>query len=163
MWALFLCVFPPLFSDEPIDLSTAGATMTTSFHVPVETRYSLDIKFEFPSVDARIRDQIVGDQYNYACRGDIHYEEIPEIHRKGFGRPIPFRIVIRKSSDRSIVFDRTIVSLCITSHIQKEKWRMIGPLPLTTGGYIAEITNLESQLDLVGVKTTIGLYGGHGK
>ncbi|TAN47505.1 MAG: hypothetical protein EPN21_17510 [Methylococcaceae bacterium] len=163
MWMLFLCVFPPLFSGEMIDLNIGDATMKTSFHVPVEKIYPLDITFEFPSVEARLSDQIVGDRYNEDCNGDIRYEEIPEIRRTGLGRPIPFRIVVRKKADESIVLDRTIVSLCITSHGGKDKVRTIGYLPLAIGDYVAEVMNLEKQAGLAGVKTTIGLYGGHGK
>ena len=164
MWIAGLCAFPPLFSGEHIDLSVTGASVTKSFDAPVEKSYPLAVTFEFPSIEARLSDQIVGDRYSDKCQGEIHYEKIPEVQRKGLGRPIPFRVVIRKAVDRSVVLDRTFVSLCVTSHNGKNaKTRTIGWLPLAVGDYVAEITNLEGQSSLHGVKTEISLYGGQGK
>lgn len=164
MWIAGLCTFPPLFSGQHIDLSITGASVTKSFEAPVEKSYPLAVTFEFPSVEARLSDQIVGERYSEHCQGDIRYDAIPEAQRKGLGQPIPFRVVIRKAADSSIVLDRTFVSLCVTSHNGKDaKTRTIGWLPLTTGKYVAEVTNLEGQTSLPGVKTAISLYGGQGK
>lgn len=164
MWITGLCAFPPLFSGQNIDLSTTGASVTKSFEVPVEKSYPLAVRFEFPSVEARLSDQIVGERYSEHCQGDVRYDAIPEGQRKGLGQPIPFRVVVRKAADHAIVIDRTFVSLCLTSHDGKNaKTRTIGWLPLATGNYVAEITNLEGQSSLLGVKTAISLYGGQGK
>jgi hypothetical protein len=164
MWIVGLCAFPPLFSGEHIDLSLTGASIIKPFQVPVEKSYPLSVTFEFPSIEARLADQIVGDRYSEKCLGDIHYDEIPLAQRKGLGQPIPFRVVIRKAVDRAVVFDRTLVSLCVTSHdMRNSKDRTIGWVPLTVGDYVAEITNLEGQSGLAGVKTAISLYGGRGK
>lgn len=164
MWIASLCAFPPLFSDEPIDIAATGATIKKPFHAPVEKSYPLAVTFEFPSLEARLNDQVVGDRYSDKCQGDIRYEEIPEIQRKGLGRPILFRVVLRKAADRSVVLDRTFVSLCTTSHDGKNsKTRTIGWFPLEIGDYVAEVSNLEAQSGLPGVKTTISLYGGQGK
>ncbi|XZG71565.1 DUF5625 family protein [Chitinibacteraceae bacterium HSL-7] len=163
MWIAGLCAFPPLFSGQPIDLGSAGAVVKTSFEVPVEKSYPLAMTFEFASVEARLNDQIVGERYSEHCQGDVQYSAIPEQQRKGLGQPIPFRVVIRKAADHAIVLDRTFVSLCVTSHGQNAKTRTIGWLPLATGHYVAEVTNLEGQSGLPGVKTALSLYGGQGK
>lgn len=164
MWIAGLCAFPPLFSGEHIDLSIPGTSIAKSFGSPVAKSYPLAVTFEFPSLEARLADQVVGDRYSENCRDGIRYEEIPEVQRKGLGRPIPFRVVIRKSVDRSVVLERTFVSLCETSSNGKNsKTRTIGWLPLAVGDYVAEVTNLEGQSDLSGVKTAISLYGGQGK
>lgn len=163
MWMFFLCGFPPLFSEKKLDLNTTGSTAKASFHAPVELKYGLEITFKFPSAESRIKDQIVGDNYIEECRHDIRYEEISETRRKGLGRPIPFRLIIRKRANKSIVLDRTFVSLCVISHGERDKVRTIGPVPLATGFYIAEIINLEKQEGLAGVETTISLSAGHGK
>lgn len=164
MWIAGLCAFPPLFSGEPIDLSLAGTSITKSFQVPVEKGYPLAVIFEFPSIEARLADQVVGDRHTEKCQGDIRYDEIPEAQRKGIGQPIPFRVVIRKAADRAVVFDRAFVSLCLTSHdLKNSKTRTIGWVPLAVGEYVAEVTNIEAQSSLPGVKTTISLYGGQGK
>jgi hypothetical protein len=160
MWSAGLCAFPPLFSEH-IDLNTPGTSITKSFRVSLETSYRLAVDFEFPSNEARLSDQIVGDRYSEKCRGDIHYEEIPEVQRGGLGQPIPFRVVIRTTADHTVVLDRTFVSLCVESHDgNKEKTRTIGGwLPLAIGDYVAEITNLEGQSGLQDVKTKIYLSG----
>ncbi|HYD61685.1 MAG TPA: DUF5625 family protein [Noviherbaspirillum sp.] len=164
MWAATLCAFPPLFSDAPIELAVAGATVTRSFTVPVEKGYPLALNFRFPSVEARLGDQIVGDRHDEKCNGKARYEEIPEIQRSGLGRPIPLKVVVRKTADRSVVVEQTFESLCITSHNgTNAKTRTIGWLTLPIGDYIAEITNLQAQPGFSGVVTTVSLYGGQGK
>ena len=83
MWIAGLCTFPPLFSGQHIDLSITGASVTKSFEAPVEKSYPLAVTFEFPSVEARLSDQIVGERYSEHCQGDIRYDAIPEAQRKG--------------------------------------------------------------------------------
>jgi hypothetical protein len=164
MWIAGLCSFPPLFAEEPIGLNAAGASITKPFHAPVEKSYPLAVSFYFPSTEARLKDQVVGDRFDNNCQGETRYEDIPEIQRKGLGRPIPFKVVIRKKADSSIVLSRTFVSLCVTSHDGKSgKTRIVGWLPLPIGDYIAEVTNLEAQPGLATVSTVLSLYGDHGK
>lgn len=163
MWIAGLCAFPPLFSDQHIDLTITGTSVTKFFESPVEKSYPLSVTFEFSSTEARLSDQIVGDRYDERCRGDIRYEKIPEAQRKGLGQPILFRVVVRKAADQSIVLDRVFESLCVTSHAGKTKTRTIGWLKLTADNYVAEVINLEGQSSLSGVKTAISLYGGLGK
>ncbi len=164
MWIAGLCSFAPLFADEPLGLNVAGASITRAFHVPVEKSYPLALSFHFPSTEARLKDQIVGDRSDNNCQGDVRYEDIPEIQREGLGRPIPFKVVIRKKADSAIVLSRTFVSLCVTSHDGKSrKTRIIGWLPLPIGDYIAEVTNLQAQPGLTTVSTVLSLYGDHGK
>jgi len=163
MWIAGLCAFPPLFSGEPIVLNAPGTSVTKIFHAPVEKSYPLAVTFTFPSVEARLKDQIVGDRYSDRCQGEIRYEEIPEIQRKGLGRPIPFRVVIRKVADRAVVLDHTFVSLCVNSHGETEKTRTIGWVPLAIGDYVAEVTNIEGQSGLSDVSAKLSLYGDQGK
>ena len=163
MWITSLCSFPALFSDKPIDLSNQGITVIQSFKVPVDKSYPLQISFEFPSVQARINDKIVGSNYNKYCSKEIHYEQIPANKRVDLGRPIPFKVVVRKAVDNSIVQQNTFISLCLTSHIGTEKTRTIGWLNLKRGDYSIEITNLQAQSDLEKTKTSLSLIAGHGK
>lgn len=164
MWIAGLCSFAPLFADEPIGLNSVGASITRPFHAPVEKSYPLAVSFYFPSTEARLKDQVVGDRFDNNCQGGARYEDIPVAQRNGLGRPIPFKVVIRKKADSSIVLSRTFVSLCVTSHDgATRKSRIIGWLPLPIGDYIAEVTNLEAQPDLATVRTVLSLYGDHGK
>lgn len=163
MWVTSLCAFPPLFSDVPIELTVTNATATSTFTAPVDKIYPLDITFEFLSVEARLNDQVVGDRYSETCIENVRYDEIPEVKRKGLGRPIPFKVVVLKAADRSIVVNQTFESKCISSHNGTKKTRTIGWLALPIGDYVAEVTNLQAQSDLTSVTTTISLDGGSGK
>ena len=149
MFVLFLCGAPWPFSDEPVDLSVAGATVTKSFTAPVDISYALAVTFEFPSVEARLNDQIVGDRFSEDCLGNVRfgasrYEEIQEIKRIGLGLPIPFKVVIRKLTDRSVIVDQTFQSLCISSsNGESEKTRDIAWLQLPIGDNLVEVTSVQ--------------------
>lgn len=164
LWASSLCVFEPPFSGVPIDLTTGLATAATTFKAPVDKRYLLAITFQFVSNEARLADQVVGDRYDVSCEGRAHLDTIPESRRTGLGRPIPFKVVIRKASDRSLIIDDTFETLCMMSHDGNgAKTRAIGWLALPVGSYIAEVTNLRAQAGLGGVRTSLALYSGQGK
>jgi len=163
MWITSLCAFPPLFSEAPLALSVGGATISQAFKVRVDKRYGFDLGFDFPSVAARLQDKVAGSTYNEYCRGDISYQDIPVAYREPLGHPIPLKVVVRRKSDNAVVFDRVFMTLCVFAHGENKKWRSIGGVDLVRGDYVAEITNLESQSGLDGVKTYISLVAGHGK
>lgn len=158
-----LCTFPPLFSNEPFPLSQAGTNISKAFTVPVDKDYRFELGFEFPSVEARLSDQIVGSGFDANCTRDVKYQDIPEAQRLGLGRPMSFHVVIRRATDRTVFIDRTFDSRCVTSFVENKKWRTIGWAELPRGNYIAEVTNLESQRDLININTHISLIAGTGK
>jgi hypothetical protein len=163
MWITSLCSFPALFSDEPISLTSAEASATKAFVVPVDKRYPLAVTFEFESTDARLHDQVVGTRFDENCNGDVRYEEIPENRRDGLGRPIPFKVTVRKAGDGLVVLEQTFTSLCVTSHAGQKKARKIGWLELQRGEYTVEVVNLQAHPGLDRVKTRLSLYAGYGK
>lgn len=161
MWLTSLCVFPPLFSDEPIELSVKDSSTTKIFKVPVDKKYQLTVSFEFESIQKRLEDQIVGKTGDCS---NVIYEEISESSRKDYGRPIPFKVVVRRADDRAIVLDKEFVSLCVAYHDLKTiKGRTIGWIELPRGKYVAEVTNLVAQSGLKNTKTKVSLGAGHGK
>jgi hypothetical protein len=163
MWIMSACTLPPIFSEEPIDLTTSGAKVVKSFSVPVDKKYPLAIDFKFESINARLNDKIVGDRYSEYCQNNIPFEQIPEIKRQGLGVPISFKVVIRNVKDNSIVINKFFESLCVSSHSDNKKIRVIGYLELPKGEYIAEISNIKAQTDLMKVSTSLSLYDGLGK
>lgn len=164
MWISSLCAFPPLFSNEPIALSIANSTVSKAFVVPVDKKYPLTLTFAFESLQARLSDQIVGDRFDENCYKQERYEDIPENKRSGLGRPIPFKVSVRRTSDRVVVLNKTFVSLCRASHNgANEKSRTIAWLELPRGEYTLEVINLQGQLGLERVKTHVSLYAGYGK
>jgi hypothetical protein len=163
MWVTSLCAFPPLFADAPISLAISGETISKSFTVSVEKRYAFDLTFEFPSIETRLSDQIVGSRYDENCFGNKTLSDLRESKRVGLRRTFPIKVTVRREKDRGLVTERVFNSLCVTAHIDSKKWRTVGWVELAQGDYIAEITNLESQAGLDGVKTYVSLVAGHGK
>ena len=165
MYITFACSFPPLIADQPLALSEAGVTASAAFSVPVDKSYSLDLTFAFPNAWAMRKDEIVGSRYDQHCEPGVDYGDIPVAQLPGLGRPIPFRVVVQRKSDKAVVIERTFTSLCqVSSGIDRaRKTRQIGRLDLVRGDYILVITNLARQDGLDRVATTFSLVPGHGK
>jgi hypothetical protein len=165
MYISFACAFPPLISDQPLSLADAGATASATFSVPVDKRYSLDLTFAFAHAEAMRQDDIVGSRYDKYCDPGVNYADIPLAQLPGLGRPIPFRVIVRRKPDNAVVIERTFTSLCTVSGAvdRAQKSRQIGRLDLSRGEYVIVITNLERQAGLEGVATTFSLVPGHGK
>lgn len=166
MFVASLCVFPPLIRSEPLVLTTAGATASKDFVVPIDKSYLFDLAFEFPSLEAIRRDTVVGSGYGEGCEDAVKYEDMSAGWPSVFGHPIPVHVSIKRKSDGRVVVDQTFVSLCMFGSAGGEhptKWRRIGRVELTRGEYRVEMTNLEAQAGLDGVATSFSLVGGHGK
>lgn len=165
MYISSLCGFPPLVQNAPLSLESAGSSASVPFAVKVDKTYPVNLDFVFPSADAYQRDEVVGSRFDSNCRPGVKYDDIPAAQRVGLGRPIPFRVRVRRKSDQVVVIEQTFNSLCQVSsaaHLAS-KSRQIGPLALTRGQYILEVTNLQAQAGLEGVKTAFSLVAGHGK
>jgi hypothetical protein len=112
MFISSLCAFPPLIKETPLSLAKSGTSISIPFTVPVDKRYEFILTFESQSTEERWPVEIIGTRYDHNyCVGDVPYQEIPEEMRKGLGRPIPFRVVIRRIEDRAIIVDRSFNSL----------------------------------------------------
>ncbi len=79
------------------------------------------------------------------------------------GRSIPFNVKIENKKDKSIVIDKEFYSLCVVSGDEKSKTRNIGKIYLPAGKYLIQIKNLEAQLDLKNIKTTLFIHPGNAK
>ena|SRR5690349_23320557 len=162
LWMSFLCTFPPLIEDTEISLERPGLILDQLFEAPVAKTYSLYLNFVFPSVDARMKDEIVGDRYSSDCIEAKRYEDIPEKRRIGLGRPIPLRVVVRMSESKTVILDVTFQSLCSAGHAGSRKGRIAGFVSLDTGAYTIEVFNEQAQTGLNEIKTYIALVsGGH--
>lgn len=162
MWISFLCTFPPLIEDTEISLEKSGLVLNQSFEAPVAKTYTLYLNFVFPSIEARLHDEIVGDRYSADCVELKRYDDIPEKRRIGLGRPIPLRVVIRKSEDKTVILEQTFQSWCSAVHVGNMKGRIVGSLSLGRGAYTIEVFNEQPQTDLNETKTHIALVsGGH--
>lgn len=164
MWITGLCSFPPLIPKTEVSIREPGLVLSKEFNVPVDKSYLLDLKFIFPSTEARLQDEIVGDgrSSNY-CSGEVEYGVIPENERIGLGRPIPFKVIVRKLDDSAQVIEKTFHSLCKTSHMTNDKGRDVGRLNLKEGGYKIEVYNLLPQTAFGNIKVQMGLVSGEPK
>lgn len=163
MWVATLCAFPPLISRLPLSLADAGATVASAFTAPVDKVYQLELEFEFPTVEARLQDRVVGTLFDKSCLDEAVPQNPAWAGRRGAGRVIPLRLVIRRQTDRAVVIDRTFQSRCAIGHADRRKWRAVGAVELARGDYLAQITNLQSQAGLDGISTSFSLTAGHGK
>lgn len=163
MWMATLCAFPPLISRLPLSLEEAQATATSEFTVPVDKVYQLELEFEFPTVQARLQDRVAGTRFDESCLDEAVPRDPSWAGRAGAGRVIPLRLVIRRQADRAVVIDRTFQSRCALGHADRRKWRAVGAVELARGDYLAQITNLQPQDGLDGVRTTASLTAGQGK
>lgn len=163
MFASGLCVFPPLFQDEPLPLQQAGASLVKEFRVPVSKPYFLEIGFEFPSAASIRSDDVAGERYDANCERD--YADIPLAQRTGLGRPIPIHVLVREKLSGNVTMDKVFNSLCIiySAAAPFRKARTVGRLDLLEGKYVIEVDNIAGQTGLDGVKTTVSLVAGHGK
>ena len=162
MFASSLCVFPPLFQDEPLPLQRA-ASFVKEFEAPVSRPYFLEIGFDFPSFESIRDDQVAGWGHNDNCERD--YAAIPQSQRTELGRPIPLHVLLRHKQSGKVALDKVFNSLCITSTAASgfQKTRTVGRLDLVAGKYTIEVDNVTPQTGLDGVKTTVSLVAGHGK
>lgn len=162
MFASSLCVFPPLFQDEPLPLQRA-ASFVKDFEAPVGRSYFLEIGFDFPSTASLRDDQVAGSRYDDNCERD--YAAIPQSQRTDLGRPIPLHVLVRDTRSGKVALDKVFNSLCITSTAASglQKTRTMGRLDLAAGKYTIEVGNVTPQNGLDGVKTTVSLVAGHGK
>lgn len=165
MYVSSLCAFPPLVKHAPLPLASAQSSASAAFTVQVEKTYTIVLAFAFPDAAALRRDEIVGSRYDSHCGPDVKYDQIPLAQRAGLGRPIPLHVVVRRASDRAVVMDQEMTSLCKVS-TQFEPpiaSRQIGQIALGRGDYVIDVTNLQAQDGLEGVKTSFSVIAGFGK
>jgi hypothetical protein len=165
MFVSSLCVFPPLVDHAPMSLASAQSSASAAFTVRVEKTYTIELSFAYPDAAALRRDEIVGSRYDSHCGPDVNYDEIPLEQRAGLGRPIPVHVVVRRASNRAVVMDQKLTSLCRVS-TQFEPpiaSRLLGRVALGQGDYVIEVTNLQTQDGMEDIKTSFSVITGYGK
>ncbi|WBS04597.1 DUF5625 family protein [Pseudoduganella sp. SL102] len=144
-------------------MDQADATATARFKAPVDKSYQLLFTFRFADDDTMRRNVTIGNRHNTYCDGRP-YAQVPSFARDCLGRPMPLRIVVRASRGGTVVAERTLESLCISSHGDPlRKTRHLTIIALQQGEYIAEVTKLAAQPELAGVRAELMLAGGTGQ
>lgn len=163
LWLTGACVFPPPIPPAAVSLSAPGRILDSAFVSPVETTYSLSLKFEFPTTEDRLNDSLVGNRFSNHCWGETMYDTIPVNERQGLGRPVPLRIVLRAAATNTVVLDKTFHSLCSSGHVDNYKTRLVGRISLDRTRYTLEVHNVLAQPDFERAKITLALIPGQGK
>ena len=163
IWITGLCSFPPLIEPTEVHLKNPGLLLNQEFKVPVEKSYLLTLHFTFPSTEARLTDEVVGSRFDHNCGGETEYSKIPEQERLGLGRPLPLRILVKNSSNGSLVFEKTFHSLCSSGHATDDKWINVGRIPLKEGTFRIEVQNVAPNPAFDGLKVTMALVSGNAK
>jgi hypothetical protein len=159
MWITGLCAFWPPIPDTEISIRDTGLVLDKDFSAPVSKSYLFTLRFVFPSTEARLRDELVGDGHTSGvCTSNIDYDTIPERERPGLGLPIPFKVVVRAEPGGTSVAEQTYHSLCKMGHMTNDKFRDIGRLYLNEGTYRVEVYNLQPQpaFDGISVRSAFG-------
>lgn len=172
MLASNLCNFSPLLRAD-ISLLEPGTVLKTNFKVRTAKAYDFRLVFHFPTVQDRLKDNIIGDNYDSVCHNFIMgysgYDEPNERiakHPKYYGAKISLRIVIRQLKDSSVILDKTFHTLCSSGHGgegDKDKFRDFGYVKLDRGKYLIEIINLSAQPELKSILTKVVLSFGRMK
>jgi hypothetical protein len=164
MWVTGMCAFPPLVEPTPVSLQVPGMVLRKEFKAPVEKSYLVALNFSFPSTDARLKDDLVGDRYSGKdCDANMQYDSIPPRERQGLGVPIPLRVIVRKQPEGTVISDEIFNSLCITSYSSNRKTRSVGRIKLKEGVYRLEVHNLLAQPAFKDIGVEIILVSGSAK
>ena len=162
LYVVSACAFPPLLRDSALPLQQANARLVAQFEAPVSKPYALILNFDFPSAASVRQDEVVGSNYSASCQSE--YAAIPDAHRASLGRPIPIHVRIREKETGTVALDRVVNTLCMTSSGPNgagyRKTRTAARIALAAGNYLAEITNMEAQKGLDGVRTSVALVSG---
>ena len=162
MFVASACAFPPLFQDAPLALQQAGASVVREVDAPVGKTYSLALNFQFPSGGAGGARDVVGSTYNHNC--ERAYADIPPAQRQELGRPIPIQVRGREVRTGTVTLDQVFTTLCMTSSgAGFVRTRTAASIQLAAGKHRIEVSNLERQDGLDGVKTTLSLVSGDRK
>jgi hypothetical protein len=120
--------------------------LNKEFSAPVTKSYLLRLRFDFPSTEVRLKDELVGDgHYSNFCTSSIEYDAIPQRERRGLGLPIPFKVIVRTHPAGTPVVEQTFHSLCTMAHTVSAKYRNVGRFDLREGTYRIEVYNLQPQ------------------
>lgn len=161
-WAMAsaaLCDFPPLMKDVSLELAAAGAMVTAEVQVPVDLSYALRLELRKPDGRALSRQEvsIVGDRRVEDCGDGADLDKVPRHERAGFGRPMAFRVEVRRKPDNMLVHSRLVNTICVAGKWASQRSRSLGNIALVRGTYTVRIQNIDAQAGLEGLNATLAL------
>lgn len=150
MATVALCDFPPLLKDVPLKLHEAGTVATADVDVPVELSYALLLEMSDPAGDILNQQEIsiIGDRRVEDCNEGMDLSKLPKQARASFGRPMAFKVEVRRKSDNAVVHSQLVNTMCVASKWANLRSRSLGNIALARGGYHLRIENVAAQAGL---------------
>lgn len=166
LWISSLCVFPPPLPETPISVSAPGQELSALFDVPVSKGYFFSLTVQFPSIDARLNDTLIGAKYDVPCYGKDAKtaEDFPKDRREVLGTPIRLHVTVKRLPDATVVYNKDIASICRAGHdLGTKKLQVLALTELVEGKYSVEVKSLEARPDLAGLTTSFTIHSSSGK
>lgn len=157
MASVALCEFPPLMKDVQMRLNEAGAIATADVEVPVDLSYALLLEMSNASGESLSKQEvmILGDRRVEDCADGSDLAKLPRQERAGFGRPMAFKVEIRRKPDNALVHSRLVNTMCVVSKWANQRSRSLGNIALARGAYSVRIENLAAQSGLERLNATV--------
>ena len=147
MATVALCEFPPLMKDAQLKLGEAGTVVSANVDVPVDLNYALLVEMSNPAGDSLSKQEvsIIGDRRVEDCNEGTDLAKLPRQERAGFGRPMAFKVEIRRKPDNMLVHSRLVNTLCVASKWANQRSRSLGNIALVRGHYSVRVENVDAQ------------------
>ena len=159
MATVALCEFPPLMKDVQMKLDEAGTVVTADVEVPVDLSYALMLEMSNPAGDSLSKQEIsiIGDRRVEDCDQGTDLAKVAKQERASYGRPMAFKVEVRRKPDNLLVHSRTVNTLCVASKWANQRSRSLGNIALARGSYSMRIENVDAQAGLERLNTTVML------
>jgi len=162
MATVALCEFPPLMKDAPLKLSEAGTVVTADVEVPVDLSYALMLEMSNPAGDSLSKQEIaiIGDRRVEDCMEGTDLAKVAKQDRASFGRPMAFKVEVRRKPDNTVIHSRVVTTMCVASKWANQRSRSLAMLPLVRGNYSIRVENVDAQAGLEHLATNVVLTPG---
>lgn len=159
MATVALCEFPQLIKDAPLNLSEAGTVVTAQVEVPVDLSYALLLEVSNPAGDSLSKQEvtIIGDRRVEDCLEGSDLAKLPKQDRASYGRPMAFKVEVRRKPDNAVVHARVVNTMCVASKWANQRSRSLAILPLSRGIYTIRVENIDAQAGLERLATNLVL------
>lgn len=166
LWITGQCAFPPPLPETPITLASPGEVLSQDVELPVTKGYFLSLGVQFPTVEERVDDQLIGARYDIPCYGQSarQLEDVPAERRPDLGRPVKLQVLALNTKDGTVAWQADIASICAAGHdLKRKKHQVLALVHLTAGRYRLLVRNVEARPDLARLDVSLTLHAGTGK
>lgn len=163
LWISGLCSFPPLLPESPVSLDAPGLILTKEYEAPVSNNYFLSFHVEFPSVEQRLNDTLIGSKFDVPCYGEEgkKVSDFSTERQFDLGRPVKLHVKVLRLPSETVAWEADISSICRAGHdLKAKKLQVLALTHFTQGKYRIYVTNIEARPDLAAFRTSITIHSG---